>query len=60
MLLLKILTSLLQTNYDTMLFQTGLLRFDIISCHSFQINLETIQIIMGFLVESIKLGILLL
>jgi hypothetical protein len=60
MLLLKILTSLVQTSYDTLLSQIGLLHFGIISHHLLQINLEMIQIIMGLLVELVEFNILLL
>jgi hypothetical protein len=34
---------MLQTNYDTLLFQTGLLHFGIVSHHLLQISLETSQ-----------------
>jgi hypothetical protein len=60
LLLLEILTSLLQTSYDTMLFQTRFLQFGIISHHSLQINLEIIQIIVGLLIELGEFNILLL
>jgi hypothetical protein len=59
LLLSKILTSLFQTDYDTMLFQIGFLHFGIILCHSFQINLEVIQIIVGLIIELVKVDILL-
>jgi len=51
---------LLQIGYDTLLFQIGLLHFGIISHHLLQISLETIQIIMGILIELVELGIFLL
>ncbi len=57
MLLLEILTSTLQTDYDTLLFKIGLLHFGIIFYHPLQINLEMSQIIMGL---PIELSILLL
>ncbi len=60
LLLSKILTGLLQTNYHTLLFQTGLLHFGIVSHHFLQISLEMIQIIMGIPIEQVKLNILLL
>jgi hypothetical protein len=60
MLLLEILTGLLQTSYDTLLFQIGLFHFSIILCHLLQINLEMIQILVGLLVELVELGIFLL
>jgi hypothetical protein len=55
----EVLICLLQTDYDT-LFQIGLLHFGIISCHSFQISLEMLQIIMGFLIDLVKFNIFLL
>jgi len=60
LLLLEVLTSLFQTGYDTLLFQTGFLHFGIVSHHSLLINLGTIQIIMGLPIELVKLNILLL
>jgi hypothetical protein len=60
LLLLEILTSLLEIGYDTMLFQTGLVHFGIISCHSLQISLEIIQIIVGLLIELGEFSIFLL
>ncbi len=60
MLLFEILIGLFQTCYDTLLFQTKLLHFGIVSRHLLQINLETSQIIMGLLIELVKLNILLL
>ncbi len=59
-LLPKILIGLFQTNYDTMLFQIWLFHFGIILRHLFQIRLETIQFIVGLLVELVEIGILLL
>jgi hypothetical protein len=59
-MLFEVLIGLFQTGYDTLLFQTRLLHFGIISNHLLQINLETLQIIVGFPIELIKLGILLL
>jgi len=53
LLLPEILTSILQTGYNTMLFQTKLFHFGIISHHSLQISLETSQIIMGLPIELI-------
>ncbi len=60
MLLPEILTSMFQTGYDTLLFQTGLLHFGIILHLSLQINLETSQIILGLLIELVELSIFLL
>jgi hypothetical protein len=59
LLLSKILTRLLQIDYDT-LFQIGLLDFGVVMCHSLQISLETFQIIVSFPIELVKLNILLL
>ncbi len=59
-LLLEILTSMLRTGYDTLLFQIGLLHFGIISNHSLQISLETNQIIMGLPIELVEFNIFLL
>jgi hypothetical protein len=59
LLLPEILTSILQTGYNT-LFQTKLFHFGIISHHSLQISLETSQIIMGLPIELVKLIIHLL
>jgi hypothetical protein len=56
----KVLVGLLQIGYDTLLFQIGLFHFGIILHHSLQINLEMLQIIVDFLVELVKFGILLL
>jgi hypothetical protein len=47
MLLPEILTCMFQISYDTLLFQTKLFHFGIVSCHPLQIGLETSQIIMG-------------
>jgi hypothetical protein len=55
-----ILIGLVQTSYDTLLFQIRLFHFGIILCHSLQINLKMIQIIMGLPIELIKSDILLL
>jgi hypothetical protein len=60
MLLYELLTSLLQTGYDNLLFQSRLLHFGIISYHSLQIRLKMFQIIVGFPIELVKLNILLL
>jgi hypothetical protein len=60
MLFFEVLIGLFQTDYDTMLFQTGLLHFGIISRHSLHINLETFKIIVGFPIELVKLDIFLL
>jgi hypothetical protein len=60
MLLSKFLTSLFQIRYDTLLFQIKLFHFGVIPHHLLQINLEMVQIIMGFLVELIELNIFLL
>jgi hypothetical protein len=60
MLLLEILTNMLQTGYDTMLFQIGLFHFGTILRHLLQISLVTIQIIVGLLVELGEFDILLL
>jgi hypothetical protein len=60
LLFFEVLTSLFQSGYDTLLFQTKLLNFGIIACHSLHIILETLQIIVGFLVELVKFDILLL
>jgi hypothetical protein len=60
MLFPKILIGMLQTGYDTLLFQIGLLHFGIISCYPLQFNLVTSQIIMGLPIELVELNILLL
>jgi hypothetical protein len=60
MLLPKILMGMFQTGYNTLLFETGLLYFGIISRHLLQISLETGQIIMGLPIEPVELNILLL
>jgi hypothetical protein len=60
MLLFEVLTYLLQTGYDTLSFQTRLLHFGVVLRHLFQINLETLQIIMCFPVQLVELKILLL
>ncbi len=60
LLLLEILIGLFQINYDTLLFQSGLLHFGIISCHPFQIKLKMNKIIMGLPIELIEFNIFLL
>jgi hypothetical protein len=56
----KILISMFQIGYDTLLFQTRLLHFGIILCHLLQISLETNQIILGFPIELVEFNIFLL
>jgi hypothetical protein len=60
MLFCELLTSLFQTRYDTMLLHTQLFHFGIVLRHSLQISLETLQIIVSFLIELIKFDIFLL
>ncbi len=55
-----ILPGLFQIGYDILLFLIELLHFGIILCHSLQTLLETIQIIVGLLVELVEFDILLL
>jgi hypothetical protein len=58
MLLPKILISMLQIDYDTLLFQIGLFHFDIIFHHPLQFNLKMSQIILGLPIELIEFNIL--
>jgi hypothetical protein len=55
--LFKILTSLFQTSYDTLLLHIGLLHFGVVLRHLLQISLEMLQIIVDFPIELIELGI---
>ncbi len=60
LLFLAILTSMFQIGYKTMLFQTRLLHFGLISCHPLQISLEISQFITGLLIELVELNIVLI
>jgi hypothetical protein len=60
LLFFELLIVLLQTSYDHLLLHIGLLHFGVVLCHSLNINLETLQIIMNFLIELIELDIFLL
>ncbi len=55
--LFKILTSLFQTSYDTLLLHIGLLHFGVVLRHLLQSSLEMLQIIVDFPIELIELGI---
>jgi hypothetical protein len=59
LLLPKLLIGLLQISYGTLLLHIWLLHFAIVMHHSFKFNLETLQIVVSFWIELIKLNIFL-
>jgi len=60
LLLLELLTSLFQTSYGTLLLHIIFFHFVVISRHLHKFNLETLQIVVSFLIELIEFNILLL
>jgi len=54
MMFLKILIGFFRNSYDTMLFQIRFFHFGITTCHSLQMGLETIQIIVNLPIELVN------